>query len=214
MGSTQRGHGSDDEMFDALDFGDNPGSDSGAVPDFGDDNGQGDGAVPHFGEERGRDDVDQSAFEVMVTDEAPDPADVESGLGATVPDIEEADTAEQEFAKTLATVTNPPETVSVTAMMDGRIYQVELSADAARMTEPGLAEEILVIADLARRQALSIQHKLMFESFHLLGADDDDALAEMLENSVMELSSPQQAAQAQAEVFATRYRDDGGAPGL
>src|ERR1700704_3059321 len=42
-------------------------------------------------------------------------------------------------------VTNPPGTVTVTAFLDGRVKQVELSAKVTDMTETDLADEIVVI---------------------------------------------------------------------
>jgi hypothetical protein len=200
--------GNDDEFYAAVDFGDNPGPESGASAGDYDS-----GVFADFGDEVGGDTAEDSVFDALVTDDAGVPSDAGSGVAAVIADIEEVDSNDEEFAKTLATVTNPSETVSVTAMMDGTIHRVDLLADAARMTESGLAQEILVIADLARQQALSIQHTLLFDTFRILGANDEEALAEMLESGVSELRSPRQAAEAQAEVFATRYvSDDGGAP--
>ncbi len=147
-----------------------------------------------FGDESGGDYVEESVFDALVTDEAVD-------LG----DADTTDAAAEEFAKTAATVTNPPETVSVTATMDGRIYRVDLLPGASGMSESELAEEILAIADLARQQALSIQHEMVVESFRVLGVDDDRVVAEMIESGLTELPSPQQASKAQADVFAARY---------
>lgn len=72
----------------------------------------------------------------------------------------ETDT-EQEIA--LFTVTNPPRTVSVSTLMDGRIDHVELSARVAWMSESQLASEILVIADLARQKAQSAQYAFILD---------------------------------------------------
>ncbi len=61
-------------------------------------------------------------------------------------------------------MTNPQGSVSVTAMMDGRIQQVTVTDKASSMSESGLAEEIFVIADLARQKARAAQHTFMVEN--------------------------------------------------
>lgn len=52
----------------------------------------------------------------------------------------------------LFTVTNPQGSVSVSTLMDGRIQHVELTDKATSMSEAQLADEIFVIADLARQR--------------------------------------------------------------
>ncbi|BBY21350.1 YbaB/EbfC family DNA-binding protein [Mycobacterium stomatepiae] len=106
----------------------------------------------------------------------------------------------------LFTVTNPPGTVSVSALGDGAIDRVDLSADATSLTEAELAEEILVMAQLATTKGQAAQHEFLFEKMCELGADDPDALNDLLEKG-MELASPQRAAEAQARIFATRYKN-------
>jgi hypothetical protein len=113
--------------------------------------------------------------------------------------------SDKEFSWELTTVTNPAETVSVTAIMDGSIQSVELAADAGSMTESELEDEILVIADLASQQASSILHTLLIEGMKAQGIDDGGAFADILGDGFLNLSSPKQAVEAQAEVFATRY---------
>ena len=104
------------------------------------------------------------------------------------------------------TVTNPPGTVSVSSLMDGRIQQIDLAPSVTTMTESQLAEEIRVIADLARRKGLAGQHTFMtnmlYSEAHHNGAD----VREVLEQG-LELPSPQQADEAQADVFASRYSE-------
>ena len=114
---------------------------------------------------------------------------------------------EGDISSQLFTVTNPPGTVTVTALMDGRILHVELDAQVANMSESDLADEILVIADLARQKGLAGQHSFLFDTMSGLGANDNSAIRDLLENGLA-LSSPEQAAEAQAEVFATRYNAD------
>ncbi len=196
-------HRPGDDYFGALDFGDEPGHEAGYGGD----------AVLDFGDESGHDDRDQSILQALDADQ---PAEqVDTGTRAAIETLsQDTDYAEEtpdpdaEVAWQLATVTNPAETVSVTAMMGGQIHRVELSADAASMTGSELADEILAMADLARQRGLSIQHRLLLQSFRVLGANDDEALCDFLENG-MDLSSPEQATQAQAEVFATRYASSG-----
>lgn len=107
----------------------------------------------------------------------------------------------------LFTVTNPPGTVSVSALGDGAIDRVALSAEVTRLTESQLAEEILVVAHLATQQGQAAQHEFLYTTMRELGADDPDALRDMLEKG-MELASPERAAETQAHVFGTRYKND------
>lgn len=112
------------------------------------------------------------------------------------------------------TVTNPPRTVSVSTLMDGRIDHVELSARVAWMSESQLASEILVIADLARQKAQSAQYAFILDRMSQQ-VDADEHRVALLRKTVGEtwgLPSPEEAAAAEAEVFATRYSDDCPAP--
>ena len=72
-------------------------------------------------------------------------------------------------ASPLYTVTNPPGTVSVTVYLNGRIHHVELAPALARMTERELAEEVRVIAELARQRARSELHALLIERVRMMG---------------------------------------------
>lgn len=207
MGTTR----DDGDMSAAWDFGDNP--ERGAISEFVGDYGEGSGAVPHFGDEVGYDDAGQSVIDSLVANEPARPADSGTVIEALPDDAGQLDSAvaeDDEDTGPTATVTNPAETVSVTATMDGRVLTVELSGAAGKMTESGLADEICAIADLARQRALSIQHSFVLDCFRDLGLEDDEVVAEALENGATELSSPEQATQAQAEVFASRYANDGG----
>jgi hypothetical protein len=222
MSTTQPWPGDAGGNFDALDFGDESGHDSGADLDFGD--------------ESGDDHADQSAINMVLIDESTERADTGTEQRATdvLPEdtgaAGDTDAADAESPLKLTTVTNPPETVTVTASMDGTIRNVELSAAAARMTESELADEILVIADLARQQASSKLLTVVLEGaaeamkelneveadrkLKDLVGDIGETLADRLENGLLRLSSPERAAQAQAEVFATRYTsDDASSPG-
>jgi len=136
-----------------------------------------------------------------------EPEDTPTVLDAVRAQIQTEDGDEkEEDAGPLFTVINPPETVSVTALIDGSPHEVDMLAEVANMTESELAQEILVLADLARQKGLAGQYAYLSKNMGLLGADDGP-LRGYLEG-FMGLSSPEKAAAAQAEVFATRYRSD------
>lgn len=103
----------------------------------------------------------------------------------------------------LFTVTNPPETVTVSATIDGRTYRIELSPDAPAVGEERLAAEIVVIAGLATQQARSAQFSYMLEGMQNHGHDHVDT-REFLSRNVG-LPSPEEADAARAQIFATRY---------
>ncbi|ORV53551.1 hypothetical protein AWC03_19980 [Mycobacterium europaeum] len=214
MGTTPNRPGDNDQGFAFLDFGDQAGPDDGAGSAFGDGYGQDSGAFLDFGDQAGQGATGRSAIDALVTSEPAPPA----GTGSA-PDLidvlptdagvaESAPAADDVEAGPTATVVNPPETVSVTATMDGKVLRIELSPAVTNMSESGLADEILAIADLARQRALAIQQSFVLDCFHELGIDDEGFIAEALRGGVTELPSPQQAAAAQAEVFATRYLSD------
>lgn len=113
---------------------------------------------------------------------------------------------EEELQWSLFTVTNPPGTVTVSAYLDGRVQQVDLTAKVTNMTEPQLAEEILVLADLARQKARSAQYAYIFKAMCELG-QDNAATRDFLSRD-LDLPSPEEATMATAEVFATRYAGD------
>jgi len=167
--------------------------------------------------------VDSQAYDMdFGTDDDHDP---ESGLAdldeyvpaeaqetVTVEDIIDSQTgdadehADDDAQVPMFTVTNPPGTVSVSSLMDGRIQQIDLAPSVTTMTESQLAEEIRVIADLARRKGLAGQYTFMatmlYSEVHHNGAD----VRALLEQG-LELPSPQQADEAQADVFASRYSE-------
>lgn len=170
------------DNFAALDFGDEPSHESGYDRS----------AALDFGDEPGCQTADEWAFDAVPADEPAEPA----------PSVAEED----EFSWERATVTNPPETVSVTALMDGKTLRVDLAADAAALTESELAAEILVIADVASQKASSVLHTLLLGSMQAHGLAADGVLADRLGTRFLGLTSPQQAAEAQAAVFASRYQ--------
>ncbi|MDC9006380.1 DUF2694 domain-containing protein [Mycobacterium marinum] len=105
----------------------------------------------------------------------------------------------------LFTVTNPQGTVSVSAVLGGKIRRVELSEEVTTMAEPNLAAEIYVIADLARQKARAAQHTLMVQSMKDIESEEHRAKLREFLGTMLNLPTPEQAAAAQKEVFATRY---------
>ena len=100
-------------------------------------------------------------------------------------------------------VTNPPGTVTVTTYLDGRVQQIELSPKAATLAEAVLADEIVVVADLATRDARSAQYTFMLDGMRAQG-HDSVATRDFL-NRDLDLPTPEQAQAARAELFTTRY---------
>lgn len=140
--------------------------------------------------------------------------DAEAELDALAEETEEED-EEDVLAPYTYTVTNPPGIVSVSALIGGRIREVELSPKARSMSEDELADEIIVLAGLARQKALAGQQTYLMESELLadgmreFGLDSRDVVRDFMQIG-MGMPSPEQAEAAQAEVFATRYSDDRG----
>jgi hypothetical protein len=146
-----------------------------------------------------------------------EPEQTETELEAIAAATEAAEEGEdEEDGVQKFTVTNPPETVSVSALIDGRTQCVQLSAKATNMTESELAEEIIVLAELARKKGLAGQRTYVMESaaqneglqqLSDAGFDSNQLLSDFVEAG-MQLPTPEQADAAQAEVFATRYSPD------
>lgn len=205
MDAIQRGNDAGDD-FAGLDYddygnaGDDYGHDSGAALDF---------------DEYGYDSPEQSAVDALDAVEPAEPATTGTELGAIdalaedVGASEDRNATDDESSPGMATVTSPTEAVSVTAIMGGGIHSVELTADAGWMTgtESELAEEILVIADLASQKAASVLHSMVTETAEARGLGDHELLSDLLAPGFLDLPSPKQALEAQAEVFATRYAD-------
>ena len=130
----------------------------------------------------------------------------------TVEDIIDSQTgdddehAEDDAPEPMLTVTNPPGTVSVSSLMDGRIQQIDLAPSVTAMTESQLAEEIRVIADLARLKGLAGQYAFMTTMMYREELHNGADVRVVLEEG-LELPSPQQADEAQADVFASRYSE-------
>jgi hypothetical protein len=104
------------------------------------------------------------------------------------------------------TITNPPRTVAVTAHLDGRIERVTLFAGATGLTETELAEEVVVVAELATQDARSAQYASALDGMRELGHDEVSTRDFLTRN--LDLPSPQDALAARAQVFATRYQGE------
>ena len=118
----------------------------------------------------------------------------------------DADEHDDDSPGPMFTVTNPPGTVSVSSLIDGRIQQIDLAPSVTTMTEAQLAEEIRVIADLARLKGLAGQYAFMTDMMYREELHNGADVRTVLEQG-LELPSPQQADETQADVFASRYSE-------
>ena len=106
----------------------------------------------------------------------------------------------------LCQAVNPAGSVAVTALLSGRIFRVELSPMASRMSENELAQEIKTTAALANLQARGAQHQVIATLLDRLG-NDPAATRSMLEHE-LGLPSPETVATARAELFARQHTED------
>ena len=90
---------------------------------------------PHDSDDE-RDDLAALDFSVAESEQA------ESDLDA-LGDYAEEPAEDDELPVPVFTVTNPPGTVTVTAFLDGRVKQIDLSPKVTDMTETDLADEIV-----------------------------------------------------------------------
>lgn len=105
------------------------------------------------------------------------------------------------------TVTNPPGTVSVSALASGQPAHIDLAPRVVDMTERQLADEIRVIARLAAQQALAGQNLILSSVLERLGVDRT-SIRNHLEHDAG-LPSAEAVLAEKAQIFATRYVDDG-----
>lgn len=165
--------------------------------------------------------VEQSVVDPLDNDYAaqdePVSQDTGSALDAidasTEPEEEEAD-GEEEAGVQLFSVVNPSDSVLVSALMDGRTQRVKLSPEALKQTESELAQEIIILAELARQKGLAGQRTYLLENaaqteglqvVRDFGLDSKEILQAFMDSG-MQLPTPEQAEDAQAEVFAARYQ--------
>lgn len=193
----------DRDDFAALDFSSDVNDESGDELQF-------DG-LDFSGNEAGDED---SAIDALNEYAPPQPQAAGPELEALTEDTDQPD-EEDVLEPFTFTVTNPPGTVSVAALIDGRIRQVELTPKVTSMSEAELADEILVLAGLARQKGLAGQHTYLTQSSLLsdglreLGLDSGEVVRDFMENGIG-LPTPEKADAAVAEVFATRYSHDRG----
>jgi hypothetical protein len=205
--------GDDGGYLAALDFGDEPGYDSGAALDFGDEPAADTSAVLDFGDEVvGDGEAQASAIDDFGTDEPEEPANTgaKSAIDTMSEDageIEGVDAQKDDISWQLVTVTNPPGTVSVTSNVSGTIQKIDLSEELANMTESELEKEIITLADLAQKQAAGVRHAWLRAGFEAVGTDGSPMATDLLE--ALQLPSPEQADAVQATVFAARYAQAG-----
>jgi hypothetical protein len=107
-----------------------------------------------------------------------------------------------DVAPPLFTVTNPAGTVSVTGYLNGCVQRVDLAPNVTDMTERELADEIRVIAELARMKARSVMHAFLVEGMRRMGYDTAGLSAGLTAD--LDMPTREQAAEVTAQVFATR----------
>lgn len=150
---------------------------------------------PHdFDDERD----DLAALDFCVAESEPAQSNLDAFGGYAEETVEE-----DELPVPVFTVTNPPGTVTVTAFLDGRVKQVDLSPKVTDMTERDLADEIVLIAGLATQDARSAQYAHMLEGMRQQG-HDDAATRDFLTRD-LDLPTPDEAKGARAQLFSTRY---------
>ena len=152
-------------------------------------------APPHDSDDE-RDDLVALDFSVAESGQ------VESDLDA-LGDYAEDPAEDDDLPVPVFAVTNPPGTVTVTAFLDGRVKQVDLSPKVTEMTEADLADEIVIIAGLATADARSAQYAYMLEGMRHQG-HDDVATRDFLARD-LDLPTPDEAKAARAQLFSTRY---------
>jgi hypothetical protein len=124
---------------------------------------------------------------------------VDVGLDAVLPDDDEDPGPQTIFF----TVTNPPGTVSATALLDGRPIQVTLAPQVCNMTESQLAEEISLITRLASQNARAGQHLLVSGMMQQMG--EDPLTARSYVEHELGLPTAETVLADKAQIFATRY---------
>lgn len=134
-------------------------------------------------------------------EQAPDVVGEDPGAPAVTSEEDPDDVAPPLF-----TVTNPPGTVAVTAYLNGCVQRVDLAPNVTDMTERELAEEIQVIAELARLKARSVMHAFLVEGMRRMGYDTAGLSAGLTTD--LDMPTREQAAEVTAQVFATRYAGD------
>lgn len=128
-------------------------------------------------------------------------------------DEDEEDDQDEDGAQ-LFSVVNPFNTVKVSAHIDGSTFQVKLAPKALNQNDSELADEIIALAALAQQKGRAGQHQYLFDNadqiqgldaLSAFGMDSKQVLKAVTETG-MQLPTPEKAAAAQAEIFASRYQ--------
>jgi DNA-binding protein YbaB len=107
---------------------------------------------------------------------------------------------DETFETLIVTATSPSGSVTATALMDGRVFEVKLSSEVTKQTESELSAEILAVCKLANRQAEAAQHYIVANLMRRLGHDPASTRA-FLERTIG-LPSPQAVLEEKARMFA------------
>ncbi|MGW4099256.1 YbaB/EbfC family DNA-binding protein [Mycobacterium sp. NPDC004974] len=145
---------------------------------------------------------DQSSLDALDFTNPIEQSGDNSELAVPTPDADD-----EAMLAVLFTVTNPPGTVSVSALASGQPAYIDLSPRVVDMTEGQLTDEILVIARLAAQQALAGQNLILSSALERLGVDRT-SIRNHLEHDAG-LPSVEAVLAEKAQIFATRYQDEG-----
>ncbi|NOR03770.1 YbaB/EbfC family DNA-binding protein [Mycolicibacterium fortuitum] len=122
-------------------------------------------------------------------------------------DARQSSTAEDDSTveTLIVTARNPGGSVTATATIDGRVFQLDLAPLVTRMTEPELAAEIVKVCGLATKQAEAAQYYLVANLMDELGQDPAGTRA-FLEHTIG-LPTPETVLNEKAQMFADHYAD-------
>ena len=109
---------------------------------------------------------------------------------------------EESVETVLFTAHNPERTVTAVALMSGRILRVELSHRVIHMTESELSEEISLVCEIARMQALAAQHAILATLLRVLGRDPAETASVLWRQ--LGLPAPEMLSVRRTEVFTGR----------
>ena len=117
------------------------------------------------------------------------------------------ESADDGFVETLTvTASNRQGTVSARALLDGRVIDIAISPNVMRMTEAELADEIMLVATLARQQGRAAQHAYVAALMRHLGHDEAGTRS-FLERD-LGLPSPETVLKEKAAALASRPAND------
>lgn len=161
-------------------------------------------ALGFYDDGHNRDDHDDwSGLEVFSVDETSGDTTFDASE-PTLPNHDESD--DMSSGPVTFGVTNPAGTITAQATISGAINRIELSPSIASMTESDLARDIMSTARLANLQGRAIQRAMVQSLLMYQGMDQDDA-AQFIDD-IIDLPTPAQAEEAQAEAMAAYLRDE------